>query len=238
MFEVVSPHLVERILRSEDVVDQVEHDEAMVDNLNDVLFLLLLAAESGVLFGKEEGFKIDDHFFQVEAVEGDDIGLQVVLLAALHLYLDIRLCILPLHVEFGHDVLLNFSLEVLCKVAIHRLLDDGMPSDQCFDALDDIFVFESFEIVGDKLLFFGHFAFVFRVGYVYVDVVAVSVLDVDIDVDVLSVLVGQEVAGCEISDCLGMRHVVAAIDFALLEHLFDLILRSKQSLEHGSSSVK
>ena len=65
-----------------------------------------------------------------------------------------------------------------------------MASYKCFDALYDIFVFEFFDVLGDELLFLGHFVFVLGIVDVDVNTVAISVLYVDIDVDVLSFLAG------------------------------------------------
>ena len=192
MFKVVSTHLVESVLRSQDVVHKVEDDEAVVDDVDDVDLLLLFAADGGILPGELVGFEVDDHFFQVEAVDRNNVCLQVVFLAAFHLVFYAVLGVVflggRLYIHFGDDELFDFGGETVCEVGIHGLLEDGVASYECFDALDDVFVFEFFEVMGDELFFFGHFVFVLGIVDVDVDAVAVGVLDVDIDVDVLSVV--------------------------------------------------
>lgn len=142
MFKVVSAHFVESILRSEDIVDKVEHNEAMVD---DVDFLLLFVAERWILPGELVGFEVDDHFFQVETVDRNNVCLQVVLLAVLHFDFYTVICVVflgrRLYIYFGDNELFDLCCETVCEVGIHGLFEDGMACDECFDALYDIFVF-------------------------------------------------------------------------------------------------
>ncbi len=112
MLKVVSAHLIESILRSQDVVHKVQHNEAVIYDLNYVGFPLLLVAQRRILFGKLEGFEIDDHFFQVETVDRNDVCLQVVLLTTLHPDFNALLCIVfvwgRLYIHFGYNELLDF----------------------------------------------------------------------------------------------------------------------------------
>ena len=71
MAQVVSAHLVEGLLGEEDVVDQVDDDEAVADGLDDVADGGLRLA--GTFPGEQVGLHVHDHLLQVEAVETDDV---------------------------------------------------------------------------------------------------------------------------------------------------------------------
>jgi hypothetical protein len=86
--DVISAHLVEHLLHLDDVVDEVEHPETVVHNLqvlsmlsgggrsvvlDECIALLVLV----VLFDEIEGLLVGAHFFQVHHIEVDDTVLYV-----------------------------------------------------------------------------------------------------------------------------------------------------------------
>ena len=219
----------------------------------DYVALLLLQRQGLVPFCELVSLEIDDELLEVAAVERDYVFLQEVLLGALHLDLNALLLLallalllallalllallafVLLRVAFAGDVPLELSLEALEEGSILYLLEESVAEDECLHALDDMVLPYLLEEVGEEVVSLGRLGLGLRAMgiYVDVDVIRVCILDADVNVDVLAVFLEEEVALGQVHQRLGMRHVVALVDFALLEDFLDLALRRKQSLEH------
>lgn len=84
MFDVVPAHLVEGVLRLQDVVAEIQDDEPLTHHLDYIGCFQGETHAVDVLFGVSEGLRVEDESLEVLAVEGDDVLVDKIPLHRVH----------------------------------------------------------------------------------------------------------------------------------------------------------
>jgi hypothetical protein len=232
VIDVVSPHFVEGILRLEDIVDQIKDDESIVDVLDDIRILVF---EAVVVFLNEiDALEVDHVFFEVLAVEGDDVLLYEFATSVLEGDLEFTFRHFLLLNVFLNYVFIHFLQHKFDEMMVMRLLDDAMRCHECLDADNFIPTPDAFEEYLDELFLLGYL-FVELIVDADIDFLGVDIGKVDVDVYVIILpLVVIEILLGQVNNPLGVAHLMALVDSTLVKHFLDLRGRGKQTFEHWS----
>lgn len=180
--DVVSAHLVESVLRTEDVVHQVQSHEAIVDQLHDVLRVhppLGVCLNGADCPGHQEHrLKTHKVFLEILAVERDDVFLYEVTASVLEG--DLYLLLLLRGTMVLDEVFIDLIQYNLDELRIVGLLDDAVRDDESLYPYHLIFIPNLFEEESDQLFPFGGFLLV--TVDTDVDLLGDHVCEADVDV--------------------------------------------------------
>lgn len=233
MLNIVSPHLIEGKLGLQNVVYEVEDDEAVVDELDEVRVLWSWA--SYIFLCVPISLYVDHELLKILGIERYDMSLNEFLLGILQLHLYLLIVLGPsTHLFFLRCKALHNILVHLLRNNIHELLIVGLFNDAVgenkpfyplnFAGASDLFEHSLNELILSGIKHSSRLGLFVTVVDVDVNLVIYVVIDVNVDVYVLFVLGLQrsEVSKCQISHFFSCHHLVGFVYVALCHRFIHL----------------
>jgi hypothetical protein len=200
--EVVPTHFVKSLLRTEDVIYEVEHNETVVYGIDYVVDHCL--GLRGAFSSEEIGVQIQNHFLEIKTVKRHNVMLHVFFFGTFYLDLDQLFLNPPSFLAFNFflrrtlpNPLLDLLHKKIIEILIASLPRNCMPNRQSLNPLHYTLRMNLLPINLYKLMFFLHPFFTLSlldIVDVNIDVISDIVMNVYVNVYVLTLGVSLQIA--------------------------------------------